>query len=538
VTGVGAATSSRTTWTLVIAAIFAYTLATIARNPLWINGDSALHIEAAERILAGGLAHVDAIDTNPPLIMYLSAVPTAIAHAIGGHPVPVFLVVVWLLTVVSTFASRQLLLGAVAPREAIHAHLLGVSAALASCAVLLRTEYGQREHLFVVGVLPYLIVRFRRWELIPTPRAAAITAGIAAGVATSIKPQLAMIVLAPEIYWLISRRAFRPLLCEESVAAVASAAAYLAHFLVWSEVGKAFFGRWLPMVMEGYGAYNGTFESILLWHYAEWQPVAVAILPFAVRARRPDLAWRMTQPLAVAIVASAAVYVLQHKGWTYHAVPILMLAYTLAGLVVAQLLSPPNDGEPDRALTGVVPARVVRLAIGTAVAIAIVGSLLSIGPETRAERDRLITGSAVARAITAHTREGEPVLLLSTSTWGPYPLLVQLRRPQASRFLLAFPVSLLYYGVTREPGQPFPYRGTNGIPRPAEETRFLDDLRVDIETSRPKMVLIDANARCEACPEGFALHEYFERTGFAATALAEYARSANIDRYALYLRRD
>ena len=47
-----------------IAAIFAYALAAIAVDPLSLNGDAALHIEAAERILDGGTPSVDAIDTN------------------------------------------------------------------------------------------------------------------------------------------------------------------------------------------------------------------------------------------------------------------------------------------------------------------------------------------------------------------------------------------------------------------------------------------------------------------------------------------
>lgn len=534
-----AATSSRagnTTWALVIAAIFAYALGTIARDPLRINSDSALHIDAAERILRGGLAHVDAIDTNPPLIMYLTAIPTAIAHATGSHPIPVFLVVVWFFSAATTFAARHLLLGALAAREAIHANLLGVGLALATFVLLDQPHFGQREHLIVFGVLPYLVVRFRQWEHVPAPRAAAIAAGLVAGVAASIKPQLALIVAAPEIYWVVTRRTVRPILSPEVIAATAMAAAYLAHFVLIPEVGEAWFGRWVPLLVSGFAAYNITLESIFLWHHAEWRPVAVAILPFVLRARPADLAWRFTRPLAAATFAAAAVYVLQHKGWPYHAVPLMVLAYVLLALVAAQLLTPSGETARDPALTGVMPGRVINLALGTMVCLAIAGSLMAIDRSTEARVDRLTEDYPLARTVAAHTRENEPVLWITTSAQDPYPLLVQMKRTQASRAMFMFPVALLYHGAPGDPQRPFPYRGANGVPELPEETRFLNDLKDDVRNTRPKLILLDVGKPCLACPAGFSLHEYLERTGFITTALADYSRSGIVDHFAIYLR--
>jgi hypothetical protein len=528
-----AATTARagnTTWSLVIAAIFAYALVAIAVEPLRINGDSALHIEAAERILDGGLPHVDAIDTNPPLIMYLTAVPTAVARALGSHPIPVFLVAVWLFTATATFASRHLLLGALRAREAIHAHLLGAGLALASCALLFSNEFGQREHLFIFGVFPFLIARFRSWEGIATPPAAAIVAGVAAGIAASIKPQLALIVIAPEVYWLLTRRDIRTLVRVEVMAAVTMAAVYLAYLLLWPGQREAFFGVWVPLLVRGFAAFNGTYESIILWHFADWRPAAIAILPFLLRARPEDSAWKLTRPLAIATVTAAAVYVLQRKGWTYHALPIHVLAYAVASLVIAQLFTPVDEATAPPALTTTIPARLLKAAAAGAIALAVIGAMVVIGPETRAHEDRIIANSAVAQRIAAETQPGDAVLVLSTSAWDPYPLLVQLRRRQASRALFAFPISLLYFGSTAGPDQPSPY--------PEDEARFLDDLKADMQTKQPQLVLIDTTKPCYGCPVGMSLPAYFERTGFVESSLAGYERSGNSDRFEVYRRRN
>ena len=511
-----------------IAAIFAYALAAIAVDPLSLNGDAALHIEAAERILDGGTPSVDAIDTNPPLIMYLTAVPTAVARLLDTHPIPVFLISVWLLSAVSAFSARRLLLGALPPRESVHAHLLGVSLALATCALLFRNEFGQREHLFIYGVLPYLMVRFRSWEEIPTPTAAAVLCGFAAGFAASIKPQLALIVIAPEIYWAITRRGVRALFRIEIAAAVAAGLAYLAYLVLVPAQREAFFGVWVPLLVRGFAAFNGTYESVILWHFADWRPAAVAILPFVLRARAGDTAWRLARPLAAATIAAAAVFILQRKGWTYHAVPILVLAYVVVGFIAAQLLTPTSDERPSPALTSMIPARLLRLAFGSAIVLAIAISLIAAGTGVRGHQERILTNSAVGQRITAHSNAGDPVLLLSTSAWDPYPLLVQLERRQASRALFAFPVSLIYHGSNGD--QPSPY--------PEVEARFLEDLKADVLNKRPKLVLIDTTKPCYGCPEGMALTSYFERTGFVATALAGYERSSNVGRYETYVKRE
>ena len=86
-------------------------------------------------------------------------------------------------------------------------------------------------------------------------------------------------------------------------------------------------------------------------------------------------------------------------------------------------------------------------------------------------------------------------------------------------------MALLYYGRAA------------GAPVPPEETRYLDELKADVARHRPVVVAIDTTKPCYGCPPDFSLSDYFERNGFVNAALQEYERSANADRYAIYLRR-
>jgi len=527
---------ARPIWTLLIAAVFAYSLADIAAHPLRIHADCALHIEAAEKILQGGLAGVDAVDTNPPLIMLITVIPTAFAHAVGAHPIPVFLMFTWLFTVVTTFAARQLFANALSARESIHADLLGLCLALESY-FLQGDQYGQREYFFMFGVLPYLVIRFRRWEGFPVTSAAAIGSGVLAGITTSIKPQFAPIVAAPEIYWLITRRNWRAIAQREVIGAVAAAGVYLAYLTLIPQVRQAFFGRWVPLMVHGYAAYNRTYWTILTQLVENWRAAGIAVLPFVIRGRSDDIAWRITRPLGIATAMAAVVYFAQHKGYVYHALPLNVLAFVIAGLTLAQVLTRPADAVARPAFTGLVPARMWIAVLGGLVGLSVLASTIGLGASTRDATEALVKEDPLARGIAALTKEGDGVLLLSTDLWRPYPVLVQLGRHQASRTLYTFPVALLYYGVNAAPGQPFPYRGVDGAAAPSEEQRYLEDLAVDIRTTRPKVIMIDGLRPCIGCPDGFSMVEYFDRTGFTS-ALPQYSRAANLDRFVVYLRRD
>lgn len=524
-------------WTALIAVVFAYSLVFITSNPLNMHADVALHIEAAEKILRGGYAGVDAVDTNPPLIMLITAVPTAVAHALGAHPVPTVFLFVWLFTVTTTFASRLLLANTLSVREALHADLLALGLAVASVSTHFSHQYGQREYFFIFGVMPYLMVRFRRWEGMAVRPVAAIGWGFLAGVATSIKPQFMLVVLAPEIYWLCTRRISRPLLKPEIYAAVSAAVLYLAYLTLIPEVREFFFGRWMPLMVQGYPAYNMIYGAMLVTHIDAWRPVVLAFLPFVLRGRPTDHAWRLMRPLATALAMAAAVYFLQHKGWPYQALPINVLASALAGLLVAQLLTRAPDAMAAPPYTGVLPQRLWVAALGSLAAIAITGSLLALGPSTRSAESTIPDYYTMARGIVEKTQVGDSVLILSTRVNDAYPLLPQIRRHHASRTMYAFPVALLYYGVESQPGEPVPYRGVDGREMLAEEQRYRADLLEDVHKVRPKLILVDMQKGCPACPEQFTLSDYFVQTGFFS-ALPQYSHSGQLDRFAMYELRD
>lgn len=527
---------TRFAWTLAIASVLLYALARIALNPLEISWDAALYVQAGAMVLDHDLPYVGVVDVNPPLILYIHAVPAQLARVLDTHPIPTFLAFVWLLTVLSTAATRRALASSLEPDESIHADFLALGLALFSIFVLGRVEYGQREHLFVLGLFPYLVFRFRHWSGGTSSALPASLAGVCAGVGACLKPYFLMIALAPEIYWLLRRRSARAILRPEVVAFVATGALYALYFLVASEAMRsALFGMWLPLIARGYSAYNSPLQEMIIYRTDLWLPPLACVLVFFLRPVREASAWKFAETLAVVAVAGVFSFFVQHKGWSYHAIPAEAAMFAAAALFLAETSARSTLGsKPSMVVT--VPAQAVRSVLFVMVAgLTALVVLITTQSMVRRRVNDVIETKAIARALVEHTKPGDPVLFITTSADYAYPTVAQLDRRPGSRFLMTFPIALIYAGETTTPGQPFPYHGRGGVPMPEAERVFRRNLQDDIERRRPRLIAIDAHARCQACPDGFVIHEYLVRTGFIDEVLGSYRPAGQVDELMVYL---
>lgn len=527
---------TRFAWTLAIAVVLLYALARIALNPLEISNDSALYVQAGAMVLDHDLPYVGVVDTNPPLILYIHAVPAQMARVLDTHPIPTFLVFVWLLTLLSIAATRRALANSLEPDESIHADFLALGLALFSIFLLGRVQYGQREHLFVLGLFPYLVFRFRHWNGGTSSALSASLAGVCGAAGACLKPYFLVIALTPEIYWLLRRRSARAILRPEVVALVATCALYALYFLLASEAMRsALFQVWLPLIIRGYSAYNAPLQEIIVYRTDLWLPPLACVFVFFLRPVREAGAWRFAETLAVVAIAGVFSFFVQHKGWSYHAIPAEAAMFAVAALFLAETGARSTLGtKPSMVVT--TPARAVQSVLFVmAAGLASLVVFLTTQSMVRRRVNDAIETKPIARSLVEHTKPGDPVLFIATHADYAYPTVVQLDRRPGSRFLLTFPIALIYAGETAAPGQPFPYHGRSGVPVPEAERVFRRNLQDDIQRRRPRLIAIDAHARCQGCPDGFVIHDYLMRTGFIDEALGSYRPAGQVDNLMVYL---
>ncbi|WP_374580271.1 hypothetical protein [Pseudoduganella sp.] len=290
------------------AACFLYTL----------NHDVAYLLYAAGRVLRGATLYVDVPEINPPLIVWLKLPLAWLALHTGWPDALVLRLAVLAAGMLAVAWSAHLLRAQLAGGFWWSWTAVGVFVAL----LLPGYEFGQREHLALLCGLPYLAEAALRCNRQPASRSTQVAAAVLATIGFALKPHFFAVPLLVEVYaaWRLRR------LSMGCVAAVALLAAYLAA--IW-----LFAPHYLDMVRllaTGYWGFSKGWGAFLTVPYF----YATALLVLLASLARPR-AGELPAVLRLAIAGFTLAAIVQQKGWSYHWIGALSLAWLLFGLAAA-----------------------------------------------------------------------------------------------------------------------------------------------------------------------------------------------------------
>lgn len=479
--------------------------------PLRVNHDASQYLVAGHILVDGGLPHIDAIDTNPPLIMLLSALPVLLARLVPLDAATIFNLLVLAALLGSCRALGRLLRSPELELDGRDRAIVLAVWASATLSIDVNNQLGQRDHLFMLAFVPFAVLRWLRWrgQGPAAPRALAIGLGFATGLMAAFRPSLGALVVLPELVYLVRHRRARTLLLPETVAAAAALAAYAAYFLLQPAVREAYFGRWVPFLATGYA----TFDSPLgarLGVRALWFALAGAALPLVlVDAARPFAArgfWRLARALAALTVLAALLYVQGGKDWNYRLHPTFGCAALVVGLALAALLRQ------------IAPAPAWRTPVAAVVAACVV-LLGAWQPRTFMHLGSIDeTVERMVVDIERNSRPGDPILVFGTGVTPAHPALLMTGRRPATRYLNLFPIPILH-----------------ARPDAAAEQRFLDELRHDVAAHPPAIIFV-MRALNSGVPARFDLAQYLEDKGLLPWLRDYYPVDLDEDAFATYVR--
>jgi hypothetical protein len=273
------------------------------RSPL--KDDIAWLLYVARRWMAGRELYVDVVEVNPPLIVWLSAVPLALSR--------------WLDLDIQVVAMPTFILGVLASawwcasllrqQGGLFENRVTVFALIGIVLLVMPAgELGQREHLLVAAVLPYLVLFAGSLDGIRPRVRDALVAGVIAGLGCALKPRHAGLFVVLEC--LALTRGMRPwrLL---PIAAGLTMAAYAVMIAAWS---PAYLRRAVPMALALYGATDVPFLRLLLDSAVLIAGEAVAVALLWLRRRSmPEHSLMLT--LMVFALVSTAICFIDGKDW-------------------------------------------------------------------------------------------------------------------------------------------------------------------------------------------------------------------------------
>jgi hypothetical protein len=494
----------------------------VVTHPFRVNHDCAYLLDGALEILEGGTLYVDFVDSNPPMILYLNMIPALVAKALETQPILPFLLFVFGLVVGSAGFVRRLA-GRLPGARGADVELLATSWVLAAILAWQNNDFGQREHLFILLYFPFFLLRALRWGGQAVGRAEAIGLGVVAAIGVSLKPYFAFVAVAPELYWLATRRRPRKLLEPEVLAVMATAVAYAGHFLFLPEVVREeFFGRLVPLHLMVYDVYQSPLAVVLGKSFPLFLTkvnvtafaVALVAAPFLWRRAAVSGATALARPLAAVTAAAFGAYLYQQTGWRYQALPVYVSGLCILGLILAELRAGfvQRRASRGRALEWALPALVV------GVCLVLGGQQIRAGVTPMRE-------TAFSAVVSRYSEPGESIAYLSTSLPPAYPALRQLGRRLANRYPCNLPVS-------------FSLGLAQVDPRAAreEKERYLRELAEDIEANEPRLIFVDSDDYSQGCPEGFVLWDWLDEGGFFGATMAGYRRLTAIPGHVVFVR--
>ena len=488
-------------------------LAMIVAPP--VNHDVAAVLGFSERWLAGEVLYVDLIDVNPPLIYVLNLLPAVLAQWTGMDGIAALracLVALGLALWRLAFEVRDR--GAEGPVERA---LLDVLPGLVAFGA--GYDFGQRETLMAAMALPYLLAATRRIQGVRP--SFGLVAALVAAVGFALKPHFLVIPALIEAAVLIAawrRDGFAAL---RDPAPWAMAVLWLAYLASLPVLFPDYLATVVPLVV-GYYLDNGGQTAWGLLALPRLGTVAAFLVVLVV------LAWReggvLPRLLALAGLGALVSALAQHKGWSYHIMPIELFALSLATVLAARWL--------DRLRAGATPRTAMRVAAGLA---ALFG--LYLLAEGEAPWNQLSWPQSDAYALTQMLREhaqGERVLVLSP---GIAPIYPALNYAGARMTLRMMNIWLLEGAYLSCPDGGKRYRDTWEMGRP--EFFLYRTVAEDFARAPPAAVVIDDMTAIPACNGvAFNLIAYFSRHPLFAEVWSHYAEVGRHGRYVVYARDD
>lgn len=436
------------------------------------NLDAAWYLYVARRVLAGAHLYRDIIEINPPLIVALSIPPAWLARVLGVMDLVVYDVATAALAVASVAFAGHLLkhLRGEGNDSGRRALLLLFLAALFPIAA---ADFGQREHLLLALVLPYLCLAAVRSEGVSVPPLAALAAGAMAGVGLGLKPFYLPLWPALEGYLVLGRHAGPSWRRVETIGIGGILALYALAVVVFAP-------GYLPLV----GWLGPVYASLLRQPLVRMVSSADGILPLvavlAIAATPGAGAWRALRGvILIAATTSLVAVLLQQKGWSYHYYPSRVESFVALGVV---LLSTPPLGLT-RARAAAVRLTPLLLAADLAVV------LVQRGREAVAAGrfERLEVGGQMARLVRRHAA-GRPILGLTVSPTPSFPLVNFSGAEWALRFPSLWMIPALHargLWVVQPEGGP-------AVRRSPQQQYLINAVTADLVTRRPALILFYA----------------------------------------------
>ncbi len=279
-----------------------------------VDADVAWQLWIGRQLDHGAQLYRDIIETNPPLWFWMAVPVDRLSDLVHQRSDHILILLIGSAAALSIIATDRLL----GPISATRRTILLAYASLV-LAAMPWLEFGQREHIALIGTLPYAALIAARREGRPASARLAAAVGVGAALGFALKHYFLIVPALLEL-WLIAAlgRKWRPIRAE-TVALGTAGFLYACALLIG---GHDYLTNVVPLLLIAYGA-TGAKHLVDLFQPAVLTALLCIALLFSNRRLLRSEGSALAAALMVAAIGFTFAYFVQAKGWSYHALPML-----------------------------------------------------------------------------------------------------------------------------------------------------------------------------------------------------------------------
>ena len=400
-------------------------LLVILGNPLNVNADIAYFIDGALRILDGERPYVDFFNVNLLTIQYLYVIPVVISKITGFHAVSIWMISTWVQMLVSMGVSYRLT--KIAFKNANPSFHLSIPLSLGfiSWVMLFTVDFGQREHLFALYAVPWILLRYCTYEGYVSQSKIYFFAGLLLAVVASIKPYFVLAIIVIEFYWIVRYRNLWKIFTFEIYGVIVAGLIYIGFLIINPDMLEGMVDTIQSAVLGYRNRKDSLSNETIVPHFQI--PLLIGLVIFAISWMRDEGFFRFIGGLAVFTLMGATLVVFQAGSNIYLHSALFMGAMVCVSVLITSRHSRSDSDVPSHNISY---AGIFLLLFIT---------LFSIGNTaiywTSLTTIRLETPKELQEVVESYSKPGDDVLFLSSRLGDMMPWLRLIDRNQASSYM-------------------------------------------------------------------------------------------------------
>ncbi|MCP5361778.1 MAG: hypothetical protein H6908_03960 [Hyphomicrobiales bacterium] len=305
-----------------------------AQSNLLINRDVAVHLDVAGKILDDNVLYKDILIVNLPFLYYLKVIPQLVARNTGIDLITVNHINNYLFVFISLYLCARLLKHNPLAKDGLFffCTIFACSYIFLLLPLYNVNEFGQKEHLIVLFIFPYILFTLLRLEGANAPRTERLLCAFLAALACCIKPHYALCVIYSEAILMLRHRTLRSLFSDTNAVIFITGCVYL----LWILFGTPYWQTMGPLLTIYANFTNSAAKNLILPTFGYMLltgiPTFIYLLPRPAKRRTPGRAG-LQYILGLGLI-SIFIINIQFKGWGYHYIPLRSLMLLLAGITL------------------------------------------------------------------------------------------------------------------------------------------------------------------------------------------------------------